>query len=70
MSALAPIEGPSVWHGSRIDLREEGVRTLAAAEVDELGAALRHLRSLGDIDSRAVLGAVNRHLGRQPARRA
>ena len=50
MSALAPIEGPSVWHGSRIDLREEGVRTLSTAEVDELDAALSHLRSLGDID--------------------
>ncbi len=50
MSALAPIEGPVAWQGSRIDLREEGVRTLSAAEVDEIDAALRHLRSRGDID--------------------
>jgi hypothetical protein len=50
MSTLAPIEGPRVWHGSRIDLREEGVRTLSAAEVDEIDAALRHLRSRGNID--------------------
>jgi len=50
MSTLTPIEGPAVWQGSRIDLREEGVRTLSAAENDEIDAALSHLRSLGDID--------------------
>ena len=50
MSTLAPIEGPAVWHGSQIDLREEGVRTLSSAEIDEIDAALGHLRSLGDID--------------------
>ena len=50
MSVLAPIEGPVVWQGSHIDLREEGVRTLSAAEVDEIDAALAHLHSLGDID--------------------
>jgi hypothetical protein len=50
MSTLTPIEGPAVWQESRIDLREEGVRTLSAAEIDEIDAALSHLRSLGEID--------------------
>jgi alpha-ketoglutarate-dependent taurine dioxygenase len=50
MSTLAPLEGPAVWQGSRIDLRDEGVRTLSAAEVDEIDAALGHLRALGEID--------------------
>jgi alpha-ketoglutarate-dependent taurine dioxygenase len=50
MSTLAPVEGPAVWHGSRIDLREQGARRLSAGEIDEIDAALCHLRSLGDID--------------------
>jgi hypothetical protein len=50
MTTLAPIEGPVVWQGSRIDLREEGARTLSLAEIDEIDAALGHLRALGDID--------------------
>jgi hypothetical protein len=58
MSALAPIEGRAVWHGSRIDLREEGVRTLSAAEIDEIDAALSCLRSLGDIDFPGITSAT------------
>jgi hypothetical protein len=50
MSTLAPVEGPAVWQGSRIDLREEGARTLSAAEIDEIDAALGHLRAIGAID--------------------
>jgi hypothetical protein len=50
MSALTPIEGPAAWQGSRVDLREEGVRTLSAAEVEEIDAALGHLRALREID--------------------
>jgi alpha-ketoglutarate-dependent taurine dioxygenase len=46
----APIEGPAVWEGSRIDLRKEGVRVLSSAEIDEIDAALRHLHSLGEVD--------------------
>jgi len=47
---LTPIEGPAAWQGSSIDLREEGVRVLSAAEVEEIDAALRHLHSLGEVD--------------------
>jgi hypothetical protein len=48
--SLAPIEGPAVWEGSRIDLRKEGVRVLSAAEIVEIDTALRHLHSLGEVD--------------------
>ena len=47
---LAPIEGLAVWEGSRIDLREEGVRVLTPTEIGEIDAALRHLHSLREID--------------------
>jgi hypothetical protein len=47
---LAPIEGPAVWEGSRIDLRKEGVRVLSAVEIEEIDTALRHLHSLGELD--------------------
>jgi len=46
----AAIEGPAVWEGSHIDLREEGVRLLSPGEIGEIGAALRHLHSLREID--------------------
>jgi Taurine catabolism dioxygenase TauD, TfdA family len=54
---LAPIEGPAVWEGSRIDLREEGVRVLSAPEIDEIDAALRHLHSLGEVDFPEITSA-------------
>lgn len=47
---LAAIEGPAAWRGCDIDLRRQGVRALTPAEIDEIDAALRHLKSLGDID--------------------
>jgi alpha-ketoglutarate-dependent taurine dioxygenase len=50
MTNLTPIVGPSVWHGSRIDYRDEGVRVLSAAEIAEIDAALRHLHGLGNLD--------------------
>ncbi len=65
---LTPIEGPAAWQGSQIDLRHDGVRTLSAAEVEEIAAALRHLKSLGEIDFPAIapetfpLPLLGRHL--------
>jgi len=50
MTALTAIDGPQAWLGSQIDLREDGVRVLAAAEIDEIDAALRHLCRLGEVD--------------------
>lgn len=49
-AALTPIEGPADWRGSEIDLRSEGLRVLSSDEVDEVDAALRHLRRLGEVD--------------------
>jgi hypothetical protein len=46
-----PIEGPAVWRGSEIDLRaSDGVRVPSPAEVDEIDGALRHLKSLDEVD--------------------
>jgi Taurine catabolism dioxygenase TauD, TfdA family len=47
---IAPIEGPAAWQGSRIDWLDENVRVLSPSEIDEIDAALHHLRSLGDVD--------------------
>ena len=52
--ALRPIEGAAVWRGPRIDWREVGLHRLSAAEVDEIDAALAHLRSLGELDFPAI----------------
>jgi hypothetical protein len=37
---MTRIEGPSVWKGSEIDYRQDGLHTLSAAEVREIDAAL------------------------------
>ncbi len=71
---MTPETGPIAWLGSRIDYREEGLRTLTAPEVAEIDAALRHLRALGELDFPAItpatfplptLGPVFRALGNQ-----
>ncbi len=46
----APAEGRAVWQGFRIDYRREGMHALSADEIAEIDAALRHLRSLGEVD--------------------
>lgn len=45
-----PAEGRTVWQGSRLDYRKEGMHVLSADEIAEIDAALRHLRSLGAVD--------------------
>src|SRR4029077_6106925 len=50
MTVLAPIEGPAAWQGAQIDYREEGMHVLSGGEIDEIDAALDHLRAFGDID--------------------
>jgi hypothetical protein len=45
-----PIEGPTVWQGSLIDYRKEGMHVLSADEIAEIDAALAHLRGLGEVD--------------------
>jgi hypothetical protein len=41
MSTITPIDGPSVWKGSEIDYRQEGLHTLSTAEIAEIDAALQ-----------------------------
>jgi Taurine catabolism dioxygenase TauD, TfdA family len=50
MSGIVPVEGLGAWLGSRIDYRAEGMHVLSTDEITEIDAALRHLRSLGEID--------------------
>ena len=44
----------AVWTGATIDYKTDGLHTLAAAEVEEIDAALAHLRNHGDIDFPAI----------------
>jgi hypothetical protein len=68
-AAMIPIEGPSVWKGSEIDYRQEGLHTLSHAEIEEIDAALRALgdRDILDITPETfplpTLGAYFRQLG-------
>ncbi|MBL8701692.1 MAG: TauD/TfdA family dioxygenase [Alphaproteobacteria bacterium] len=52
------IDTPAAWKGPEIDWRREGLHVLTAAEIDEVDAALRHLRGLGDLDLPAITPAT------------
>ncbi|MSP05059.1 MAG: taurine catabolism dioxygenase TauD [Acetobacteraceae bacterium] len=52
--AIAPIHTPSAWKGSAIDYRAEGLHRLSEAEIDEIDAALAHLKRLGEVDFPAI----------------
>jgi hypothetical protein len=58
MNEIVPVEGPGAWLGSQIDYRAEGMHVLSTDEVAEIDAALRHLRSLGDIDFPEITAAT------------
>ena len=47
---IAPAQTPSAWKGSALDYRATGLRQLAGDEIDEIDAALVHLKRLGDTD--------------------
>ena len=47
---LTPIEGPAAWRRPEIDYRTTGMRVLSVDEIDEVDAALRHLRGLHEMD--------------------
>jgi TfdA family taurine catabolism dioxygenase TauD len=47
---LSPIEGPAAWEGPRIDWQQEGLHVLSWEQIEEIDAALAHLRSFGDTD--------------------
>jgi hypothetical protein len=50
VTALAPVGGPAAWLGSEIDYRQEGLHILSRSEITEIDDALRHLKSLGEVD--------------------
>ena len=47
---MSGIQDRAAWTGATIDYRADGLHTLSAAEVEEIDAALAHLRSCGDLD--------------------
>ena len=44
------IDSAAVWKGAAIDYRQAGLRQLAGDEIDEIDAALGHLKRLGAVD--------------------
>lgn len=72
-AAVRPVTSPAVWKGVAIDYRQAGLRQLTDAEIDEIDAALAHLKRLGEVDFPAItaekfplprFGAFLRDLGR------
>jgi hypothetical protein len=47
---VEPVQSRAAWTGSTIDYRSDGLHMLEAAEVEEIAAAVEHLRSLGEVD--------------------
>ncbi len=58
MNEIVPVEGSGAWLGSQIDYRAEGMHVLSTDEIAEIDAALRHLRSLGDVDFPKITAAM------------
>ncbi len=56
-AAIAPVRGASAWKGGAIDYRQAGLRRLAGEEIDEIDAALAHLKRLGPVDFPAITAA-------------
>ncbi|MGE0717638.1 MAG: TauD/TfdA family dioxygenase [Alphaproteobacteria bacterium] len=50
ITAREILDIPAAWKGSTFDFRERALRVFTPAEVDELEAAVRHLRGLGEFD--------------------
>jgi hypothetical protein len=51
---MSGIQDRAAWTGATIDYRTDGLHTLSAAEVEEIDAALAHLRRCGDLDFPAI----------------
>ena len=68
---MSAVQDRAAWTGATLDYRTDGLHTLSAAEVEEIDAALAHLREQGDLDFPDItpdsfplptLGAFFRHL--------
>jgi Taurine catabolism dioxygenase TauD, TfdA family len=53
-----PVGGKASWKGPDVNWREEGLHVFSAEELDEIDAALRHLKSLGDLDLTEITPAT------------
>ncbi len=51
---IRPVEDKSVWLGSQIDYRQEGMHSLSGADVGEIDGALHHLKGHGTVDFSAI----------------
>ena len=51
---MSGIQDRAAWTGAIIDYRTDGLHTLSRSEVEEIDAALGHLRGLGDVDFPAI----------------
>ena len=47
---MSAVQDRAAWTGASIDYRTDGLHTLSAAEIEEIDAALAHLRGLGELD--------------------
>ena len=47
---MSAVQDRAAWTGATLDYRTDGLHTLSAAEVEEIDAALAHLREQGDLD--------------------
>lgn len=54
---LTPFGGPAAWKGSEIDYHQDGLHLLTAEEIDEVDAALRQLKSEGELDLPSITKA-------------
>src|SRR5215213_8740091 len=51
---MSGIQDRAAWTGATIDYRTDGLHMLSADEIEEIDAALVHLRSLGNLDFPAI----------------
>lgn len=50
MPAPQPIGGPAAWRGPGLDWTAEGLHVFSEEEIREIDLALRHLKTLGEVD--------------------
>jgi len=47
---IPPVTSPAAWKGPEIDWKKEGLHIFDSAELQEIDGALKHLKSLGNLD--------------------
>ncbi|MGH8428773.1 MAG: TauD/TfdA family dioxygenase, partial [Solimonas sp.] len=54
-SSYSKVGGKVSWKGSEMNWREEGLHIFTSEELEEIDAALRHLKGLGELDLPDIL---------------